>query len=102
MFAVYSTQDVYVINMRHSADAAPGFGSTFNVYIEDSNMTRTCSINTISKGQQTVKFDNLSSNPCFMEKGSKIEEEYDDDFTDSVSIIDMGFRFLYIPPTPHG
>ena len=35
-------------------------------------------------------------------KSGMLKEEYNDDFTDSVSDILLGMRYLYIPPVVNG
>ena len=40
--------------------------------------------------------------PEFMPKGAKFEEYYNDDFTDSVTSINLGFRCKFEPNTPNG
>jgi hypothetical protein len=44
----------------------------------------------------------MKSRPAFMEKGSKLEEEYNDDFSDEVTTVTIGFKYLFIPPTVNG
>jgi hypothetical protein len=40
--------------------------------------------------------------PAFMEKGAKIEQEYNDDFLDSVTNINAGFRYFFVPQEANG
>ena len=35
-------------------------------------------------------------------KGGMLKAEYNDDFTDDVTELEMGMRYLYIPPTVNG
>jgi hypothetical protein len=101
MFTVYSTQDVYVNNYGQVANAEPNGISTMDVYIEDSDMKRT---DTIITGVQPTKIvaPDLKSRPMFMEKGSKLECEYNDDLTDSITKISIGFRYYFQPESVHG
>jgi hypothetical protein len=101
MFAIYSTQDVYVIEFGQVADASPNGGSTVTIYTEDSGMVRQNVLVSGVKGNQVTVID-LRTRPAFMEKGSKLEQEYNDDFTDDVSGIVIGLRYLFIPPIVNG
>jgi hypothetical protein len=101
MFTIFSTQDVFVVNYGQRADEEPNGGATTNVYLEDCNMTRTA---LFVSGIQAVQFMDLdlSLRPAFMEKGAKIEQEYNDDFLDSVSTINAGFRYFFVPQVTNG
>ncbi len=100
MFTIYSTQDVYIVNMGQVADATPNGDSRSNVYIEDMEMKRSDTIIVGTPGRIGIDAEMLSR-PAFMEKGAKLEEEYNDDFSDSVSKIDIGIRYFYIPAIAH-
>ncbi len=101
MFAVFSTQDVYIVDVGQVADATPSVSSKTNFYIEDENMKRTDIFLASARGTQNVSMD-LGLKPTFMIKGSKLEQEYNDDFSDDVSNISLGFRYLFISPTVNG
>ena len=101
-FAVFSVQDVYLVNMRLYADAAPADNSNFNIYTKDTNYKRTNTIIASATGRQTFQGADLSLCPPFLVKGGMLKTEYNDDFTDSVSKITMGMRYKYIPPTVNG
>jgi hypothetical protein len=50
----------------------------------------------------SFKLDNLVDMPPLLEKGGMLKIEYNDDYTDSVSCLEMGMRYLYEPPTVNG
>jgi len=99
-FLIFSTQDVYVTEMTQVIDAAPGSNSETTLYIEDENMKRSdillTGVRAIQVATQTIE------RPFVMNKGSKFEQEYNDDITDSVSAIDVIFQYRYVPPTVNG
>lgn len=91
MFIIYSTQEVYVSGFQTFIDNPPNGNSIASLYVEDMKMRRPSVFITGVKPPQTVTRDlNI---PAILEKGGKIELEYNDDFTDSVSQIT--FIFLY-------
>lgn len=49
-----------------------------------------------------MKLANLVDMPAFVEKGGMVKAEYNDDYTDSVSSVRMGIRYVYISPTVNG
>ena len=53
-------------------------------------------------GFSPVKLANLVDMPAFVEKGGMVKAEYNDDYTDSVSSVRMGIRYVYISPTVNG
>lgn len=100
MFIIFSTQDVYLIDFAHISDATPGVGSELSYFVEDKNMYISDIMTTsINPALRTTIIDELKNVPAFVEKGSKIEEYYNDDITDSVTQITLGVRYKYIPPT---
>ncbi len=99
-FVIFSTQDVYINEISQFTDAAPSSESLTTIYVEDKNMIRTdVLISGIQSLQTAVK---EISRPFFMEKGAKFEEEYSDDFTDSVSSVNVIIQYYFIPPTVNG
>jgi len=98
-FAIFSVQDVYLINFSGSINATPGTNSVITLYTKTTDYKR---FNTLVAGFTPVKLDNLKDMPPFVEKGGMIKAEYSDDYTDSVSSVRMGIRYLYIPPTVNG
>jgi hypothetical protein len=101
MFAIFSTQDVFVINYGQIADAIPNGGASTTVYTEDKNMIRKNVTVSGIKAVQAMDID-LSLRPSLMEKGSKLEQEYNDDFLDDVSEINTGFRYYFVPQEING
>jgi len=99
MFVIYSVQDVYISAFQQFADATPNGNSQTIIYLEDSNMKRVDTIMSGSKGRESA----LESfpRPYFLEKGGKLEQEQNDDFTDSVSEITVTFQYYHEPNTPH-
>lgn len=100
MFGIYSTQDVYFSKFIQVIDAVPNGQSETTLYIEDSNMYRESVIISGTKAQQFVEQD--IPLPYYMEKGSKFEQEYNDDFTDNVSEISLVIQYYYIPEPVNG
>lgn len=101
MFAVFSTQNVYVTGYTQIADQQPGNNARTNVFLEDSDMN----ISDISKlggGAVTEVLGDLGLRPMFLDKGGKFELYYSDDFTDSVMSLALTVAYLYIPPTVNG
>ena len=101
MFMIFSTQDAYITNIGQIADAEPNGDSLSSMYVEDENMKVTDIGLTGAQGNKITTID-LISIPMFMSKGSKFEQYYNDDATDSVTTITLGFRYRYIPPTTNG
>lgn len=103
-FQIFSTQDIYIVNSSLFSDVAPGNDANASVFIEDQNMKVTDIIASSQKGglgRITVAFDTMLR-PIFMKKGGKIETYYNDDPTDSVSVILFTMDYLFIPPTIYG
>lgn len=100
MFNIFSTQDIYIIQMAQFIDEPPNGESDSNFFIEDKNMKVTDIILSGAQAVQAIIQDR--EQPEFMAKGGKFEEYYNDDFTDSVTSINLGFRYKFEPNTPHG
>ena len=100
MFLIYSTQPAYVFEITTIADALPNGSSETNLYIEDTNMKRTDTLVSSIKAVQAVTA--RLTRPFYMGKGYKLEQEYNDDITDSVSSIEVVVSYYFIPPTVHG
>jgi hypothetical protein len=101
MFMVFSTQDVFVLDIGQIADATPGSDAGIIILAEDKNMKVTTIAVSGVQAQPLTSVD-LSMRPSFLEKGSKLEIYYNDDFTDSVTNINFGFRYFFVPPTVNG
>ena len=99
-FIIFSTQDAYVFEIRQIIDEKPNGQSQTTIYIEDENMKRT---NVLISGIKAIQeVTKRIERPFFMSKGSKLEQEYNDDFTDSVSEINLLYYYYFIPPVVHG
>ena len=101
-FAIFSVQDVYLINFRGKIDATPGDNSIITLYTKTTDYKRFNTLVASTTGFTPVKLDNLKDMPPFVEKGGMVKAEYNDDYTDSVSEVIMGIRYLYIPPVVNG
>ncbi len=99
-FIVFSTQQVYVFEIKQIIDEKPSGESETTIYIEDETMRRTdVLISGVKAIQEVTK---QLKKPFFMAKGSKIEQEYNDDFTDQVGEINLIFYYYFVPPTVNG
>jgi len=99
-FIIFSTQDVYINEISHFANALPNGESLVTIYVEDENMRRT---NVLISGVQGLEAAiKQVDRPYYMTKGSKFEEEYVDDFSDDVTKINLIMQYYFIPPTVHG
>jgi len=95
MFIIYSTQDVYIDEISAFVDQAPNGNSSAGIYVEDVNMKRT---NVLLSNVKAVQVATQKlARPFFLAKGGKLEEEYNDDFTDNVSSINFIFQYYFIP-----
>ncbi|MCP4141666.1 MAG: hypothetical protein GY755_15565, partial [Chloroflexi bacterium] len=101
MFCIHSTQDAWLVAFGLRADAVPNGGSEITCYTEDNNMMR---VNPLLTGVQPAEENKIdvSGRPAFLVKGGKFEAEYNDDFTDSVSVIITEIVYYYVPPTVNG
>jgi len=101
MFIIYSTQDVYVELAGSAMNDVPNGNSLTTIYIEDTNMLRTTVLASNLSPFQVYEA-NIVNRPAYMVKGSKIEQEYNDDLSDEVSKITFAFKYYYIPPIING
>jgi len=101
-FAIFSVQDVYLINARGTANEAPGDDSSFSWYTKTINYKRHNNLVSSARGRELLQFTDLKEMPPFLEKGGMLKAEYNDDYTDDVTELEMGMRYLYIPPTVNG
>ena len=103
MFQIFSTQDIYIVNLELLFDAAPGTGMHVSFLVEDDNMLITDVIDSAALGGfDKVLIYDTSLRPVFMVKGGKLEAYYDDDPTDSVGVALFELTYLFIPPTVNG
>ncbi len=99
-FIVFSTQEVYVYEITVITDGTPNGNSETTVYVEDENMKRT---DVLVSGIKAVPAITTQLNrPFFMSKGSKFEQEYNDDITDDVSSVNLVMQYYFIPITGNG
>ncbi len=100
MFCVFSTQKAYVFEITTITDGTPNGSSETTLYVEDENMKRTDVLVTGIKAVPAVT--TRLERPFFLSKGSKIEQEYNDDITDDVGSINLIISYFYVPPTVNG
>jgi len=102
MFGIFSTQDVYFTSISWRFDAEPNGSSSIHVFLEDAGMIITDIIvdHEVSPEQEFTA--DVSLRPMFLEAGGKLEFYYDDDYSDSVSIVIGEATFLYAPPVVNG
>ena len=101
-FAIFSVQDVYLINARGTTDDEPGDNSSFSWYTKTTDYKRFNTLVASTRGRELLQFSDLALMPPFIEKGGMLKAEYNDDFTDDVTEIEMGMRYLYEPPIVNG
>lgn len=101
MFGVFSTQDVWIVGFFQFINAVPGQGAETSIFTEDSSMS-VVDISSQGSGAIDVIEADISIRPFFLEKGGKFEQYYNDDFTDSVAVINLTMAFTYIPPVVNG
>lgn len=99
-FVIFSTQDVYINEISQFVDAKPNGNSLTTIYVEDENMRRTDVLITSVQGLETATKE--LTRPFSMSKGSKFEQEYADDITDSVSTVNLIMQYYFEPPTVNG
>lgn len=101
MFAILSTQDVFVNTLLKFYDALPNGLARESVFVEDKNMLI---IGMILNDVQAQQFQELEFRDRVfpMPKGSKFEIYYNDDFTDSVTKSTLLIGYMYKPPIING
>ena len=102
MFAIMSTQDIYMTRSSWRFDAAPNGDSSISVFLEDNDMKVTDAVVDHERSPEQEFASDLSNRPMFLEDGAKVEYYYSDDFTDSVSKITSEITFYYVPPVVNG
>lgn len=102
MFAVLSTQDIFVIKVGWRFDASPNGDSEITVFLEDTAMKIPDVIVDREHSPEQSFVNDLLPRPSFLEDGGKLEYYYNDDYTDAVSVINVEMQFYYIPPTVNG
>jgi len=101
-FAIFSVQDVYLINCRFALNETPGSNSSFTMYTKTTAYKRFNTIVASARARLLFQASDLREMPVFIEKGGMLKSEYNDDYTDDVSEVELGMRYLYIPPTVNG
>jgi hypothetical protein len=100
MFIVFSTQEAYIYEVTIITDGIPNGDSRTSAYVEDENMRRTDIL--VSGIKAVPAITTMLKRPFFITKGSKFEQEYNDDFTDDVSSLSLIIQYYFIPPIIHG
>jgi hypothetical protein len=101
MFIISSTQDVYIAGYFQFLDDTPGNNSKTNIFIENIDMGIEGIIVGNATAQQNIIVD-LSLRPYYLPVGGKFEQYYNDDFTDSVTSLNMQISYLFEPPDING
>ncbi len=102
-FMVFSTQDVYLVDFGFVLDETPGGDASVSIYAEDSSMSiQTVIVSNVIASKATGIDFVVKQRPAFMEKGSKFEANYNDDYSDSVTRATLGIRYAFIPPIVNG
>ena len=101
MFAVYSTQHVYVNTLFKVYNDQPGVLATESVFIEDKDMkiTSVVSGEFIPTQQLIVEFKDRVFE---MDKGSKFEIYYNSDYTDNVVVGSLLIGYIFEPLPVNG
>ena len=102
MFYIYSTQDVYIVDVETKLDAVAFSQAQFSIFTEDKNMKTGDLISQNESQFGDEHLEDLSLRPVFLAKGGKLEMNYNDDYTDEVEQISFVFEYLFIPPTING
>lgn len=98
MFSIFSTQDVYIIGSSARANAEPNGGSSFMSSVEGIHMETLDVIHTHGLNPPSNGIIDLTLRPVFLPKGGKFNLDYNDDYTDDVTVIEFGMGYLYEPP----
>jgi hypothetical protein len=91
---------VYVSDYLQFFDATPGPTSQTSVFIENKFMKVTDIIVSGTRAQNPITLE--AKKLYFMGKGSKFEQYYNPDFTDSVTSVSINIQYFYIPNGEHG
>jgi len=84
------------------AVAPLGSNSSFTMYTKTTAYKRFNTIVASARARLLFQASDLREMPVFIEKGGMLKSEYNDDYTDDVSEVELGMRYLYIPPTVNG
>ena len=102
MFSIFSTQDVYIFGSSARANAEPNGNSSFMSSIEGPQMETLDVVHTHGLNPPANGIIDLTNRPIFLPKGGKFNLDYNDDYTDEVTVIEFGMGYLYEPPTING
>ena len=102
MFAILSTQDIFIVKAAWRFNAAPNGDSEISVFLEDNEMKVADVVVDREHSPEQSFTSDLSARPQFLVDGGKLEYYYNDDFTDDVSKINVEMQFYYIPPVVNG
>lgn len=102
MFAILSTQDIYITKAGWRFDAPPNGDSEISVFLEDNEMKVSDVIIDREHSPEQSFTSDLSLRPQFLVDGGKLEYYYNDDYTDNVSKVNVEMQYFYIPPVING
>ena len=102
MFAVYSTQPIYINETEIKLNIDAGSGASFSIFVEDSDMKVTDIITNDETKFGDEHEEDVSTRPIYMGKGAKNECYYNDDARDLVDNITFEMRYYFEPPTVNG
>lgn len=102
MFAILSTQDIFIIKAGWRFNAVPNGDSEISVFLEDNQMKVADVIVDREHSPEESFISDVSSRPQFLVDGGKLEYYYNDDYTDDVAVINVEMQFYYIPPIVNG
>lgn len=106
MFAILSTQDVYVYQTEITILDASGNETishtdteiTFHLENSDMEMSLTANDHIVNR----TRVEDFSMRPQYLDKGGKIEAYYSSDPLDSARRAEFGARYFYTPPIVNG
>lgn len=102
MFGIMSTQDVYLVSASWRFDNPPNGGASISVFVEDNEMKVSDVVVDHEHSPEQEFTSDLSIRPQLLIDGGKLEYYFNDDYTDSVSKINVEMQYLYEPPITNG
>ena len=102
MFGIMSRQPVYLLEWGWRFNAAPNGDSEMTMLIEDTGMHVTDVIIDREHSPEISFSGSTRERPMYIKDGGKLEYYYDDDYSDSVTILNTEMTYLYQPPVVHG
>lgn len=102
MFAILSTQDVYIVEVSWRFDADPGGESQMAVFAEDNNMQISGVVVDHEHSPEAEFTADLRFRPMLLVDGGKLEYYFNDDPRDLVTFINTEMQILCEAPTLHG